>query len=75
MNEMTPKRARYSLTTLLLLIFVCCLTAVGGRMLLHGLSDEETAGRARFVFITLILPGASMIAANLFYQLVDRPRR
>lgn len=74
MNETSRRRPRYRLTTLLLLIFVCCMTSVGGRMLLYGLPEEKTLDRARFVFIVLILPGASMIVANLFYRCVDRQR-
>jgi len=50
------------------------MTSVGGRMLLYGLPEEKTLDRARFVFIVLILPGASMIVANLFYRCVDRQR-
>ena len=74
MNETSRRRPRYRLTTLFLLIFVCCMTSVGGRMLLYGLPEEKTLDRARFVFIVLILPGASMIVANLFHRCVDRQR-
>ena len=65
---------RFTLTTILLISLVCCVTAAGGHYLVLGLS-HGVPGRAMFVIAVLILPVLLVVSANLVHRVIRQQRR
>jgi len=64
-------RPRFSLTSLMLVSLVCCMTAAAARYLVQGLA-AGASGRAYFVISVLVLPMLLLIGANLMRLAVGR---
>lgn len=60
-----PFRPRFALGTLMLVAFVCCMTAAGARYLMLQGRPGPGQGRALQVLLVLMLPMLVVISVNL----------
>lgn len=67
-------RPRFTITTLLLILLVCSVTAAAGRYYLESRSGD-TSARAVFVITTLVLPMLLMVVANIARWAILASRR
>ena len=65
-----PWQPRFTVTTLLMVMLVCCVTAAAGSYLMRSLEADTRSAQLTFILFTLAAPVLLLVVVSLLRHLI-----